>query len=90
MPPQNTEQCRCPSCSKGLLSRIAKTCSWCGAEIPDELRLTEEEIKEIDKEHADARRALGEQRERNQPKKKALIHGIADIAGLLADLLDGD
>ena len=51
------------------MNNFAETCSWCGAEIPDELRLTEEEIKEIDKEHAEAREALEEKREENEKRK---------------------
>ena len=32
------------------MSRIAKVCSWCGAKIPDELRLPPREIRKVEEE----------------------------------------
>jgi hypothetical protein len=37
------------------MSRVAKLCSWCGAKIPDELRLSPDEIKAIEDREAATR-----------------------------------
>lgn len=40
------------------MSRIAKLCSWCGAAIPDSLRLSAEEIRRVQVEEAAAKDKL--------------------------------
>jgi hypothetical protein len=44
----------CPSCHKVLYSRRLKQCGFCGAEIPEELRFTEEEIAALDRRLAES------------------------------------
>ena len=48
----------CPACSKPLMSRVAKLCSWCSAPVPDALRFTPEEIAAIHASEAAAKKKL--------------------------------
>ena len=52
----------CPSCQRVLYNRRLTRCGYCGAEIPDSLRFTAEEIAALDREIAE----LDEQRKRRQ------------------------
>ena len=44
----------CPSCAKVLYSRRLKHCGLCGAEIPEALRFTAEEIAALDRSLAES------------------------------------
>jgi hypothetical protein len=44
----------CPSCDKVLYSRRLKHCGFCGAEIPEALRFTAEEIAALDRSLAES------------------------------------
>ena len=46
----------CPACSRAILSRRNKLCSFCGAPLPAELLFTPAEVEEI--EAAERERAL--------------------------------
>lgn len=60
----------CPTCSKPLMSRMAKLCSWCSAPIPDVLRFTPVEIQRIHTEEAAAKKTL-----KDTEKDRALEKG---------------
>jgi CHAT domain-containing protein len=72
----------CPACSKALMSRMSKRCNWCGAELPESLRFTEEEINQIKTEENASRAELEANREEHQKKeqKKTIIRGAVDLA----------
>jgi hypothetical protein len=72
----------CPACSKPLMSRVAKLCSWCSAPVPDALRFTSEEIAQIQASEADAikRRELVEQALAVQHAKQ----GVPSVTGIIA------
>lgn len=44
---------RCPSCQRVLYSRRLTHCGFCGAEIPESLRFTIEEIAALERELAE-------------------------------------
>jgi hypothetical protein len=56
------------------MSRIAKTCSWCGGAIPDSMRLSPEEIRRVYAEEAVAKEKLEalEEKRAAQEGKKAI------------------
>lgn len=83
MEPQTTPP-KCPSCARGLLSRIAKLCSWCGAHIPDSIRYTPAELAVILAEEAEAQAArdAAEKERENQAIKDALTKAACEIAGV--------
>lgn len=41
---------KCPKCKRLLYTRQSKKCQFCGAELPEELLLTEEEKEKYDKQ----------------------------------------
>ena len=43
----------CPSCQRVLYSRRLTHCGYCGAQIPEELRFTPEEIAALDQKRAE-------------------------------------
>jgi predicted amidophosphoribosyltransferase len=51
---------RCPACSRAILSRRNKLCSFCGKPLPAELLFTPAEVEEI--EAAERERALARKR----------------------------
>jgi hypothetical protein len=64
----------CPSCDKVLYSRRLARCGFCGAEIPEALRFTAEEIAALDRSLAEsaARRKENEREfEEREAKRRA-------------------
>ncbi len=43
VPPKRARRPRCPQCGQVLTKSLFDRCVWCGAELPEELRLTDEE-----------------------------------------------
>lgn len=43
----------CPSCQRLLYNRRLKSCGFCGAPIPEELRFTPAEIADLDRKTAE-------------------------------------
>jgi len=41
---------QCPACQREIYSRKRQTCEFCGAELPEEMRLSEEEVEVMEKE----------------------------------------
>jgi predicted nucleic acid-binding Zn ribbon protein len=52
----------CPSCKRVLYNRRLTHCGFCGAQIPDDLRFTPEEIAALDQKMAE----LEEQRRQRE------------------------
>ena len=52
----------CPSCQRALYNRRLTHCGFCGAQIPDNLRFTKEEIESLDRRMAE----LEEQRRQRE------------------------
>lgn len=44
---------RCPTCQRVLYNRRLKQCGFCGAQIPENLRFTPDEIAALDKQMAE-------------------------------------
>jgi len=53
----------CPNCQRVLYNRRLKHCGFCGAQIPERLRFTPEEIAALDRKTAELE-AQRKQRER--------------------------
>ena len=52
----------CPSCQRPLYNRRLTHCGFCGAQIPDNLRFTKDEIESLDRRMAE----LEEQRRQRE------------------------
>jgi len=73
----------CPSCDKVLYSRRLARCGFCGAEIPEELRFTAEEIAPLDRSLAEsaARRKENEREfDEREAKRRADSNSTSYIA----------
>ena len=64
---------KCPTCQRLLYNRRLKQCGFCGAEIPEGLRFTAEEMAamdlkmaELEKERIRRERAAAEEEERQR------------------------
>lgn len=73
----------CPACSKPLMSRVAKLCSWCSAPVPETLRFTPGEIAAIHAGEAAAKKKLGsiEHARAVQDGKQAVQNLAGEAAG---------
>ena len=60
----------CPTCQRLLYNRRLKHCGFCGAQIPESLRFTPEEITALDKKMAELE-AQRIQRERTAAEEEA-------------------
>jgi DNA-directed RNA polymerase subunit M/transcription elongation factor TFIIS len=61
----------CPKCDRVLYSRRLILCGFCGAEIPESLRLTPEKISQQDQELAEMEAAAQQRRDRAAGEEKA-------------------
>ena len=79
-----TQPPRCPTCQRALQSRIAKLCSWCGVEVPINLRYSAEEASEIIRIEAEAQasREAVEKERAIEAGKKALVEIACEVAGI--------
>ncbi|MES2438817.1 MAG: hypothetical protein V4584_07115 [Verrucomicrobiota bacterium] len=62
----------CPFCKRLLYSRQHKNCGYCGQELPERFRLSEEEIEEIKAENRaiEERRAFAKAEEAAEAERK--------------------
>lgn len=69
----------CPACNRLLYSRRHRHCGFCGAELPPEALLTEEEVAaiEAEKKEIEARRAKAKAKEEEENRKRS----ASDIGG---------
>lgn len=58
---------KCPHCHRLLYSRTRKTCGYCGGLLPDEVRLSDDELGKI----AEERLAIETRRKRDKAKEEA-------------------
>ncbi len=63
-------QYECPACHREIYSRKRKTCEFCGAELPEEMRLSTEEIAVMEKEIDEIQAGHEQERERQEEAKK--------------------
>jgi len=63
----------CPSCNRLLYSRQHKTCGFCGADLPPEVLLSDDEVAAIKTEQAAIaiRRTKAKAREEEEKRKQA-------------------
>lgn len=66
----------CPFCKRLLYSRQHKECGYCGEELPEEFRLTEDEIEAMraEKQAIEQRRMIAKEKEdaeREERKRRA-------------------
>ena len=76
----------CPNCNRLLYSRIQPKCGYCGAVLPSECRLPEEEVEKLKEEQAAiaARRVAAKEKEENEEKeRKAWRRRFHNDAGFL-------
>jgi NMD protein affecting ribosome stability and mRNA decay len=59
----------CPACSRAILSRRNKLCSFCGSALPAELLFTPAEVEKI--EAAERERALARKRREEEREEAA-------------------
>ena len=65
---------KCPECNRTLQSKLVDTCLYCGAEVPEHLRLSDEEkavIKKQQLEQLEKDRELRLQKEAAEKKGKS-------------------
>jgi hypothetical protein len=76
---------RCPTCQREIYSRRRTTCEFCGAELPEEIRLSPEEIQAVKEEireiHDRHERAKEEEEEEraNAPRPVPIVPFIPPI-----------
>jgi hypothetical protein len=76
----------CPSCAKVLYSRRLARCGFCGAEIPEALRFTAEEIAALDRSLAESATRRKEN-EREFDEREAKRRADSDSASSFFPLL---
>ncbi len=64
---------QCPACSRSILSRRNKLCSFCGAPLPAELLFTQAEVEAI--EAAERQRALA-RKLRDEERQEAALRAL--------------
>jgi ribosomal protein L37E len=77
---------RCPTCQRVLYNRRLKQCGFCGAQIPESLRFTPEEIAAIDKRMADLEEQRA-QRERAATEEEARRKKSDDLGDILPEIM---
>jgi hypothetical protein len=60
----------CQKCDRPLYSRQHKTCGFCGAEIPPELRFSEAEIAQIQTERNEIKLRMKKAREKEEEQRR--------------------
>jgi len=86
---------RCAVCERGVLNRAVARCLYCGANLPEEVRLSPEAIARRDAEHARKEAELAHlkllppaQPERQSNSVLDVIDGVSaglDVVDLLGD-----
>jgi len=86
---------RCTACERGVLNRAVSRCLYCGADLPEEVKLSPEVIARRDAEHARKEAELAHlkllppaQPERQRNSVLDVIDGVsagADLVDLLGD-----
>lgn len=71
----------CPACHRLIYSRRRTDCEWCGQPLPEEMRLTAEEITAIDTELDRIDRERAERRELDEKERKAQQEAMCRQAG---------
>lgn len=78
---------QCPDCHRGVLNRSAERCLFCGAALPEGMRLNTEEIAERETATEKARDKLRrEWTQPHSPSKSSDWVGLGDAVDLLGDL----
>jgi hypothetical protein len=74
----------CPSCNRLLYSRQHKTCGFCGAVLPPEFLLSDDEIAAIKIEQGAiaVRRAKAKAKEEEEKRKQAADDGGIDFPSM--------
>jgi hypothetical protein len=86
---------RCAVCNRGVLNRAVAHCLYCGADLPEEVRLAPEAIARRDAEHARKEAELAHLKlvppvQPERSKVLDVIDGVSagvEVFGLLGDLL---
>jgi hypothetical protein len=73
--PLASEPRRCPHCKMVIYSRRKEHCEHCGEPIPEELRLSPEELGAINVEIAEMNLRRQQDKEREEDKKKTRSTG---------------
>jgi hypothetical protein len=76
----------CPTCSRILYNRRLTKCGFCGAQLPEHVRFTPEEIAKLEKTAKDLEKSAEERRKKADEEYKAqreASDSSIDIGGLL-------
>lgn len=68
----------CPSCNRILYNRRLKTCGFCGAILPENLRFSPEEIAKIEKLEKELEKSEAERRKRSDEEEEARRNAAND------------
>ena len=79
---------KCPSCQRVLYNRRLKTCGFCGAPIPEDLRFTAQESMALEKKMVDLeeqrrQRQLATDKEEEERKRREAGDSGAILSGLM-------
>lgn len=72
---------KCPACHRPLLNRLSGQCLYCCKELPDHLKLTDQEKKEILEQQSaqlEHDRLLREQKEAEEKEKQERLRKNSD------------
>jgi hypothetical protein len=79
-PQKESARYECPACHREIYSRKRKTCEFCDAELPEEMRLSPEQIEAMEKEIAEIQARHEQERERQEEaQKNARGGGVAYV-----------
>jgi len=77
----------CPSCQRVLYNRRLTHCGFCGAEIPENLRFTPEEIAALDRKMAELEEQRRQRERKAAEEEEARRHDAGDAGALSAGLM---
>jgi hypothetical protein len=69
----------CPACRREVYTRRRKTCEFCGAELPEAVRLSPEEIDWVDDEIEVMRQRRERDREKAEEERRKNDSGSAGL-----------
>ena len=78
---------QCPTCQRVLYNRRLKHCGFCGAQIPESLRFTPEEIAAIDRQMAEWEEQRKQRQRVAQEEEAATRKRAEDLARSLSGMI---
>ncbi len=72
---------RCPQCKRLIYDRKHKKCGYCGAELPEDLLFTQEEVEKMNKELTELEEQHRKLRIKKENEEKERQRKIRDSGG---------